>query len=122
MRGVHVLENQKDMMNLLTKLFLVLSVSVSSLAYAEGSVGAGTINLVYFYQEHTGVLITHSNQINPDGCASNAHFILRDTHPHYKNVYAMLLAANLSGKKVSIGLSGCHEGFPNIKHVAVYKD
>jgi hypothetical protein len=118
----HASLNKKVTMNFFCKLFLALALCASATAHAEGSSGAGTVNLVYFYEGHTGALITHSNQINPDGCASAAHFLLSDTYVKYKEVYALLLAANLSGKKVSISVSGCLQGFPLIKHVALYRE
>ena len=92
---------------------------MSSFAAADGSAPAGDINTIYFYEGHTGVLIQHSFMSDPDKCGRQDFYILPDTHSHFKEVYALLLAAQTAGKKVSFTLSGCHQGIPAIRNVAI---
>ena len=93
----------------------------SSISLAEQSTSAGDINTIYFYLTHTGVLIQHSTMIDPDSCGRKDYYILPGAHPHFKEVYSLLLAAHMANKKVSLTISGCHQGIPAITHVSLGK-
>jgi hypothetical protein len=104
------------------KLLAFLSFSFfSSISLAEQSVPAGDVNTIYFYLMHTGVLVQHTTMIDPDACGRKDFYILPDTHPHFKEVYSLLLATQMASKKVSFTISGCHQGIPAITHVALAK-
>jgi hypothetical protein len=101
---------------------LTLLVSLSNFSAVEaGSVDAGDINSLLFYKGHTGLLIRHQSQIDPDNCGRKDFYILPDDHRHFSQIYAMLLAAQTAGKKVSVTINGCYEGMPAIIHVALEK-
>lgn len=60
---------------------------------------------------------------NPDGCSGfdnggSRYAILKGSHPHFKEVYSMLLAAQVSDKTVSVWVNGCvsrwGRGFPEV--------
>ena len=86
---------------------------------ADESIPAGDINTIYFYLGHTGALIKHTTMIDPDSCGRKDFYILPDTHSHFKEIYSLLLSSQMANKKVSFTISGCHQGIPAIKHVAL---
>jgi hypothetical protein len=48
---------------------------------------------------------------NPDGCQStneSNYAIIPDSHPKQRELYAMLLAAQISHREVSVYVSDCH--------------
>lgn len=101
------------------KIFLGAgSLILSNLVYAAGGqTPPGAITAVTIYNGHTGILINQTTQIDPDQCGRQDYFILPDTHPHFKEAYSLLLATHMAGKKVSLVISGCHQGIPAISHI-----
>lgn len=97
-------------------LLLALSL-ISATASADGTTGSGIVRMLHFYTGHTGLLIIHSNMMDPDACGSTAYIILPDNHAHYKDIYALLLAAKLSGQSVTINVSGCLQGYPQLRNI-----
>lgn len=63
-------------------------------------------------------LKTASNQ-NPTSCTSAAYLALSTSGTHFKELYATLMAAHLSGSTVSLLYNGCAGGYPRITSVAV---
>lgn len=88
---------------------------------AAGSVSAGYINHLLFYKGHTGLLIKHQYPSDPDNCGRQDYYILSNEHPHFSQIYSMLLAVQLANKKVSFHIDGCHQGIPAISHVGLAK-
>ncbi|MDR6984492.1 hypothetical protein J2X32_003136 [Rheinheimera pacifica] len=99
----------------------LMASSVSFNAAAAGSIDAGDINFLLFYKGHSGLLIKHQYQIDPDNCGRRDYYILPDNHPHFSQIYALLLAAQTADKKVSFDIDGCLEGRPAITHVGLAK-
>lgn len=87
--------------------------SISSLSYSA----SGAITIVHFYQGHDGVLLLKENMTNPDNCSRNDRYILSSAHPFFKEIYSLLLAAHLSDQPVDVGVEGCVENFPSVRHV-----
>jgi hypothetical protein len=109
-------------MNNVRQMILVALMSTSSLSWAEGTTQAGAVTAIQFYEGHTGILIRHTNMMDPDQCGRADWFILPDTHSHFKQAYATLLTANVTNKKISINVSGCLQGIPQIRHITVVSD
>lgn len=102
------------------RIVLLLALSMfASAASADGATGPGVINAVQLYEQHTGVLIRHTNQMDPDHCGSSAWFILPNTHPQYKEIYALALTARVGGQSVLIFVGGCLQGYPAIHHIVM---
>jgi hypothetical protein len=75
------------------------------------------------YQE-TRTLITQVDASNPGGCDNINYIVLKEDGSDFtKRKNAALLAAQMSGKKVSLALSGCSNsgtaGYPVISEVWV---
>lgn len=100
-------------------LFFMSAISFKILA--AGGVDPGDINFLLFYKGHSGLLIKHQYHIDPDNCGRRDYYILSDSHPHFSQIYALILAAQTAGKKVSFNVDGCHEGIPAIVHVGLAK-
>lgn len=94
---------------------------VSQFTFASGQTALAELTAITLYSGHTGILINHTNAMDPDNCGRQDHFILPQTHPHYKEAYSMLLAMYTAGKKVTLVVDGCYQGLPAIKHIIVSK-
>lgn len=90
-------------------------------ATAGGYVDAGDINVLLFYKGHDGLLLKHQFPSDPDKCGRWDYYVLPDNHPHFQQIYAMLLAAQTAGKKVSFYVDGCHQGIPAIANAQLDK-
>ena len=111
-------------MALVTKMLLWFGVCLLLTAQsvqAAGAVGAGYIDQLLFYKGHTGLLIKHQHASDPDSCGRQDYYILPNDHPHFSQIYSMLLAVQLANKKVSFNIDGCHQGIPSIVHVGLAK-
>lgn len=75
------------------KFLLLCSSLISINAMAAGAVNAGDINYILFYKGHTGLLIKHQYPSDPDNCGRQDYYIFPDNHPHFSQIYALLLAA-----------------------------
>jgi len=101
------------------KIILTFFLLVTSAIASAGGDFRGKINFLEFYQGHTGLLINMENMADPDGCGRSELFILPETHPHYKDIYALLLAQRFNEGVIRVVTSGCHQGLPSIVHVFV---
>lgn len=101
--------------------FIAFFTFFASNVAAAGAVAAGDINYLLFYKGHTGLLIKHQFPSDPDNCGRQDYYILPNEHPHFSQIYSMLLAAQMANKKVSFNIDGCHQGIPAIVHVGMAK-
>ena len=112
--------NQGEIVRRLKNMFMYVGLIVSlfggSSALAGGTVD-GRVVQFRFYEQHTGILVSLPNMIDPDSCGRSDWLILPKDHPYYREVYALLLSSHLADKKVSIIIIGCHQGLPRISHV-----
>ena len=105
-------------MKIFNQLFAVSLSTLSTVVLAAGgSTSSGEITAITIYKGHTGILINHTEQIDPDACGRKDYYILPDTHPYFKEAYSLLLASRMAGKKIVLVTEGCHQGIPAIKHV-----
>jgi|SRR5882724_9535945 len=86
---------------------LVLATLHISQSRAEGYIGGGTITYLQNAYATEWILFTDGTNLNPDNCSQNL-VMLQRAHLQFKELYALLLAAFLTQKKVSIYVSGCH--------------
>jgi len=97
-------------MNVLS-LLMLLGFSVFSLPAFSGQWSAASKVLVtYAHTAHGGygVFQLESMNTNPDNCTSPAYYVVsKANNPVFDEIYAMLLAAHLSEKKVQVWVSGC---------------
>jgi hypothetical protein len=100
---------------LFKSLALVFAILVSTVCRAD-TVTTGQVVLIQFWQNHTGVLVRLSTMSDPDQCGRADWYIVPDTHPHYKDIYALLLATRFSDHQLTVVTSGCYEGLPAIIH------
>jgi hypothetical protein len=102
----------------LTLVILVLSLIIVAGSIAQGATtNARSITRVHFWQGHAGVLVQQEHMINPDGCSRVDHYMLRQEHPLFREMYAVLLAAHMAGQPLKLGLAGCYDNFPSIVHL-----
>lgn len=98
-------------------LSCALSATFSSTAVAaEGGV-TSTINRLYYYQGHTGLLVIVNSMADLGGCGNASWFILPTNHVYYKENVALLMSAQAQNAQISLTVSDCHEGYGRIKHV-----
>lgn len=98
-----------------------LALAMSSACHAAGGMtGWGKISLLYVNGSWTDVAI-QSVTDNPDGCPSAAYYALVPSDPNYSALHATLMAAQVSGKDVSLYVSGCatSNNYPHILSVVM---
>ena len=88
------------------KTFFLLAL-LSFVAMSASYVGVGEIKTMQ--NAYGGWLLSTSGAANnPETCSKNI-VILENTHPQYKEMYSLLLAAYTANKQVNIAVQGCHE-------------
>ncbi|MEO8018739.1 MAG: hypothetical protein ABI769_13065 [Pseudomonadota bacterium] len=102
---------------LLAAVSLVLGVGVGGQATAAEGAVTSTVNRLFYYEGHTGLLVIVNSMSDLGGCGNASWFLLPDGHPHFKEVVALLMSAEAGGKQVNLTVSGCYEGYGRIKHV-----
>ncbi len=105
-------------MKIFKQLFAFSLCTLSTFVFAAGgSTSTGEVTAITIYKGHTGILVNHTVQIDPDNCGRKDYYILPDTHPYFKEAYSLLLASRMAGQKVILVVEGCHQGIPAIKHI-----
>ena len=91
-------------------LVFAASIIVSVLAYAGGGLSTKKIESVGF--QESGFFLYAEDWQNPSNCTRSDAVVLKETDSNYEKAYSMLLAAYMSGKKVSGYSDGCiaHDG------------
>lgn len=108
------------MFNKIALLAIVL-LAYSALALAGGLSPSGTITSynVGWSADQVRVTTTVSPIYNPDGCTSADGYITSPSDPGNHAYQAALLAAYVAGKSVTLQVSGCFIGRPQIVGVNV---
>jgi hypothetical protein len=95
----------------------ILAVLPGTPAFAAAGSHAGPVYSLTWYEGHTGLLVRQPGMTDLGGCGRADYFILDRNHAHFKETYALLLAAHMSDQPISIHVDGCHEGISRIRHV-----
>jgi hypothetical protein len=96
---------------------LLLSATV---AMAGGNTQPGAIKEIGVWEGNNGILIVHPYPTNPDGCTRPEAILLAKTHPHYRELYSLLVSSQAIGRKVIIYVQGCVESFPRLTHLQAF--
>ena len=90
---------------------------------AGGTGPTSNIKHILYYEGHVGVLIiTEAALINPDACERGGqYYILRNSHPLYKEMTALLLSAQMSGQPLALSVNGCVQGLPSVVNISSTK-
>ncbi len=85
--------------------------------------GSKKITMIYPQSQNATVLF---KQISPSSSdcpgAAGAYYALEESHPNFKNIYSLLLAAYSMQEPVNLQLSGCNaEGYTKINLVIMQK-
>jgi hypothetical protein len=82
----------------------------------DGSAGWAHIDYLLVNTQGIWVYTSHADKENPNGCASNGNYVLSYGHPAYKQIYAALLTAFASDKRVLVWVAGesCVENRPSL--------
>ena len=101
------------------KKIIALTVLVlSGFVVAQVATSNERITQIHFWKGNTGVLVRHENMINPDECpGGHRYYILPESHPHFEEIYSLLLAAHMADQPVQFIVDGCIENYPEIRHI-----
>lgn len=102
------------------KYVIIFLLLVPALAFCEGQSSNSELNTIHFWEGHSDAfLLNQVTMVNPDGCTKpNTWYALVKSHPHYEEIYSLLLMAKAANKKVTFILSGCYSGaYPKIRDV-----
>jgi hypothetical protein len=100
--------------------FAVIAGCVMSTSALASGWGAQTTITGFFIDPPTGKagLTTATNQ-NIDNCQYSSYLFISASHPRFKELYATLVAAQLTGSTVALYYDGCQGNYPIISSIAV---
>ena len=75
------------------------------------------VTLIHFWVGHNGVFVKQAQMISYPSCPRDDQYFLEKNHPFFDQVYALLMAAQVSGQPIQFQVDGCADGFPRILHV-----
>ena len=104
---------KKFMFNRLLIAFAFISAS----AFAGSGWSTGKIKVLHFWEGHTGVLIKQEDMSDLGGCGRSDYYQLDKSHPFFKEIYSLLLAAHMSNQPIRIHLNGCVQGLSKVRHI-----
>ena len=108
-------------MRALRKLTLSMALTLgalsSSLAYASSGTSTGRIVTMLWYEGHTGLLVQTETMSDLGGCGRSDYYILDETHPYFKEMYALILSAHFADQPLSLSIQDCSQGISRIRHV-----
>ena len=112
----------KRSISIARKASIFLAILLFSTASLAEMVVSGTITRLQNYEGHNGTLFVLSNMATTNGyCARNDWYILPLAHKYFDQDYALLLAAKIANRPVSVVLEigDCVQGLPRIRHVYI---
>ena len=93
------------------KYFSVLAlVLISSNLYAGGSISEKTIARTHVNTDSGFYFRTVETAENPDGCSDSYWYHVNMSGVYAKELFAVILGAQMSKKKVQFYVSGCSKG------------
>ncbi|MDM3871229.1 hypothetical protein QSV34_07655 [Porticoccus sp. W117] len=93
------------MRRLITFFLIAASIGYAAYALAGGGLTKNKITKVAF--QTGGFFMYADNWPNPNSCDRSDAIVLLTSDPNYDKAYALLLAANMSGKQVQGYSDGC---------------
>lgn len=101
------------------KLCFIVSIALTSTTFAATGSSSGLIEVIRWYEGHTGVLIIQDQKNMSDlgGCGRSDYYILDETQPFFKEIYSLVLSAHIAKQPLTFTIDGCVEGISRIKHV-----
>jgi hypothetical protein len=105
-----------------TTLALTLLMALHGTA-ALGATGSNTgrITTLLWYEGHQGLLVRQEGMSDLGGCGRSDYFIVDNSHPNLKEIYAMLLLAYSSDVPVGITVTDCSQGLSRVRHVQIVR-
>lgn len=97
-------------------VILVISLSINSYGenLSDKTVKTTHVNLSggYYFK-------TVEAMVDPEGCGSTSWYRLSN-EDFGREAFSLLLAAHMSGKKVSFNIDGCAGNYPSVRWINVY--
>jgi len=90
-----------------TGLLLAASILYSHSSFAGGWGSREELTNVYPSTGINGIYIAQTTMTDPDQCGLQDFYILEKTHTLFDEIYAMVLAARVSGTPMQFHVSGC---------------
>jgi hypothetical protein len=106
------------------KLIVIITLFVSLNAQAASFWGTAKVQQVRAFTKQTEQYIIVSGFSNPQGCPNytNALVLLKDGNTNWQMVHSLLTTALVSGKRISVRVSGCKDSIPIIDGVSLLAD
>jgi hypothetical protein len=97
-------------MNYFKLSFIGVLLTLSVFSNARQWTPSTNIKVTYVHNAHGGYGVFQLDDMstNPSNCTSPSYFVLsKANNPVFDEIYALMLAAHMSGKKVQVWTSGC---------------
>lgn len=95
-------------------VLVILTVLVAQPATAGGWTGGREILRIYPNPAANGSFIIQDVIVNPDNCPLNDFYVLNKTNANFDEIFALALAARVSGMAINFHVSGCFAQRPLI--------
>lgn len=102
-----------------TLALALLAALYASVALAASGSNTGRITTLLWYEGHSGLLIRQEGMTDLAACGRADYYIVDDSNPRIKDIYAMLMLAYTTENPVSITVSECTQGLGRVRHVSV---
>ena len=98
----------------------LLALGVSCTSFAGGWGQLTSVTGYYVYDSGSAYMRTTHNE-NPDSCMYSGYLFLDPAAPHFKEIWATVMAAQATGSTVSLRYEGCSPDgyYPRVIAVAV---
>lgn len=95
-------------------ILAVLMMLVAQPAMAGGWTGGREILRIYPNPAANGSFIIQDVMVNPDNCPLDDFYVLNKTNSNFDEIFALALAARVSGMVINFHVSGCFAQRPLI--------
>jgi hypothetical protein len=107
------------------KFLIIISflgfVSFTLPVLSGSGVSGGKIKTILLYEGHSGVLVKQDNMSDLGGCGRSDYYILDNQHPHFKEIYSLILSAHMANQHLALSVADCFQGISRITHVTSNK-
>ena len=98
---------------------LAILAGLQTTAFGATGSNVGRITTLLWYEGHQGLLIRQEGMTDLGGCGRGDYFIVDNTHPNMKEIYAMLLVAYTTDVSATITVTDCSQGISRVRHVSI---
>jgi hypothetical protein len=107
-RACILIKFKGNIMKVILRIFLSLMVAVGYVNVSSAAGWSNDTTVTEIYSAGSKTFVKFNEMINPDGCVSIYWIMLESSQLLYKDIFALLLSAKLTGSSVRYYVSACN--------------